>query len=285
METFKMPFRNRAFNPLRLPLPSPEFDFVKTLKAKGKLKGFETVVDSRVEDLFRVKALVGLGGNHAILSNQLKKATDTEHLPLSPASHFYMRENRLRLVGAVHEYFHERGFPDSEIFAFTLIHQKWFVAGGSLSMQSAAKIKAKLLRYLERAGVTAADGLLFAGLHASFDDTGYQLHFHGIVAGDKVRALRKLLGKFGFVSTERIYRPLKIGKLVNPARQISYCLQSWWPHEPAEVPFGGKRRRLPPNAHAEFLMWMANQNLLELVVMSGMRIGKNGIESTRSPNS
>ena len=64
----------------------------------------------------------------------------------------------------------------------------------SLSKQSAASIKAKFHLYLDCAGVTGADALLFAGLNGTFDGAGYQLHFHGIIAGDKLAALEGMRG-------------------------------------------------------------------------------------------
>ena len=218
-----------------------------------------------------------------MLGKWLGEATAERHLPLSPASSFYMRSCRRRLLGAIHQHFNDSGFADSHIRVFTIINSRWFIPAGSLSACSAASIKAKFRRYLERALVIDAEGLLFAGLHGSFDGAGYQLHYHGIVAGDKVKALENLRGNFGFVSSKDIYRSLQFEKLNDPPRQISYTLQSWWPFDPqpSEAFAHGKRRRLPPDSHAEFLLWMANQNLMDLIVMSGMRIGKDGLESTR----
>ena len=42
-----------------------------------------------------------------------------------------------------------------------------------------------------------------------------------------------------------------------------------------------KPQRVPEYSHAEFLLWMANQNLIDLIIMSGIRTGKGGLESTR----
>ena len=227
-----------------------------------------------------------LEDDHAELGKWLVRATSDKLLPLSSASSFYMRECRRRLLGAVHEHFHDQNFSDSDISTCHIIHPKWLIPEGRLKDLPAAQVKQNFTRYLERTGVSKAEGLLFAGLHGSFDGTGFQLHYHGIVAGDKLDALRGMNNKFGFASSkDKIYRPIIFGKLKNPPRQISYCLQNWWPYEPQppDPLFYGKRRRLPTDAHAEFLLWMAQQNLMDLIVMNGMRVGKDGLESTR-PN-
>ena len=173
------PICSYALNTWRFRSPSPEYDLAITFKPEGRLSGFETKSKARAEDICRVSSLLKLGGDHAMLGKWLGEATAERHLPLSCASSSYMRETRRRLLGAIYRHINDSGFTDSRIRAFTIINSRWFVPAGSLSACSAASIKAKFRRYLERALVIDADGLLFAGMHGSFDGTGYQLHFQG----------------------------------------------------------------------------------------------------------
>ncbi len=281
LKLIKSPLCPRAFDPRRVPPPEREYDLAHTLQADRNRCGFETKAQARTEDGYRATSLIKWEGDHAVLGKLLSESTAKHQLLLSCASSFYFRVCRRRLLGNVHKHFHDRGYPDSAMSTFHIINKKWFVPEGHLKDFPAAKIKQNFTRYLECAGVISASGLMFAGLHGSFDDTGYQLHYHGIVAGDKLDALRGMRKKFGFSSSADIYRPIVIEKLNDPPRQISYCLQSWWPYEPADGSNNGKRQRLPEAAHAEFLMWMSKQNLMDLVVMSGMRIGKGGLVSTQ----
>ena len=103
----KSPFANRAVNPWRFSFPRPEYDLAITLKQEGALSGFETKPEARAEDQFRASSLLKLGGDHTELGQWLGKATTDKLLALSCASSFYMRETRRRLLGAVHEQFHD----------------------------------------------------------------------------------------------------------------------------------------------------------------------------------
>ena len=104
-----------------------------------------------------------------------------------------------------------KNFLNSDISTCPIINRRWFVPEGCLENFPAAQIKQNFTRYLEGALVIDAVGLFFAGMHGSFDCTGYQLHFYCIVAGDKVKALENLRGNFWFVSSkDEIYRPFSI---------------------------------------------------------------------------
>ena len=283
----KSPFKNYALNPARLPVPLAEFDLAKTLTREGSKNAFETKLEARNEDILRARQLGKSSLPKAkIFGAWLSNATQNKALPLSPASSVYMREVRRRMLSEVQRIFYATCRHPREIYVFTIVHPKWFYQEGTLRQCNPKKLKKRFLAYLERAGVTAADGMLFAGLHGEFDGSGYQLHYHGVVIGTKALTLKNISGNYGFVTTENIYRPVQIPPLVDGPRQLSYLVQSFWPYKKRYLDVDGKPRRqrrksrIPSAQHEEILMWLAHQNLSDLIITNGIRLGKNGLVST-----
>lgn len=276
MNTSKSPLASHAFNPTVIPKPKSKYNLAKTFLSSANSPGFETALSSREEDKKRARWLLNHGDRAMQQVGQwLKDATEQRELPLSPASSLYMRTCRQKLHGAVHRHIHRAGYADEDIHVFTLIHPKWFFPAGELHQADPKKIKKHLRRCFEHAGILAAEGLLFAGLHGDYDGTGYQLHYHGIAVGDKAGLINSLSGKYGFVTTPTIYRPVQCVPIGDVPQQLSYCLQSWWPKKLRYIDENGiprrqrKRGRIPHPQHEEILLWMARQHLLSLVLVNG----------------
>jgi hypothetical protein len=91
-----------------------------------------------------------------------------------------------------------------------------------------------------RGGVTNAHGFPVACLHGEFDPFSqeYQLHFHIVCAGEKLKTLDRLRNKQGYVRTKKIHRPIRISLLKHQPRRLSYIAQSFWPKK-ARIPIDG----------------------------------------------
>ena len=279
MKTIKSPLKKYVFNPLLLKVPLSKYDLAKLLRLEEGKQEMETIAEVRDEDGVRAACLLASNlAKECALGEWLESGTIAEYLPLSPASAFFMHTFRRRLLGSALKLFSCHASIDYELKFFTIIHPKWRWKSGELHNCSPRGLKKAFRRYLERAGVVEADGLLFAAIHGEFDGEFYQLHFHGIVSGQKTLAIEKLRNNFGFVSSAAVYRPIEIVCADNLPRLLAYSLQSFWPYHLRYHDKKGKqkkkknRQRLPNTQHREYLMWMASQNVLDLITTIGMRI-------------
>ena len=272
----KSPLKTHAFDPNTLPIPKPTHSLTKTLLPVGKRKGFETIKEAREEDRKRAGWLIKAADPKAHrLGHWLNEATKTRLLPLSPASSFYMRMCRRKILGAVHLSLHRHGYADADFTAYTLIHPKWFFDAGNLHNADPKKLRKQLRRWLEQAGVIAADGLFFAVLHGCFDGVGYQLHYHGIVSGEKIEKLKAMSGRFGFTPTADIDQPIEIEAVTDMPGWLSYCMKPYWTQQLWYIDRNGERKRQRKKSrikhphHEEVLMWMSKQHLFSLIIHSG----------------
>lgn len=268
------PLTTHAYNPNRLPVPTWQYDLVEWTSFAGN-RGFETIADAREEDRRRARRLQrSKDPNAQALGQWLEEATAARLLPLSPASAFYMRTCRRKLIGSVQAHVYGRDLCDLEVMAFTLIHPAWFYRAGDLHKADPKAIRKQLQRWFDRAGITAADGILWGALHGEFNGTGYQLHYHGIATGTKADLIRNLYGRFGFVRTDDMQHPVECTDTYDLAGWLSYCLKSYWPQKLKYLDANGKTRRgqkqeLQQPQYEEVLMWMAKQHLLSLIIHSG----------------
>ena len=271
-----------AYNPNRLPVPSWQYDLVDWMP-RGSSLGFETIAAARAEDRKRARRLQrSCNPDAQVLGKWLEEAADKKFLPLSPSNSFYMRTCRRKLLGAVMAHVYGLGLCDLDVMAFTLIHPGWFYKSGDLNKADPKAIRKQLQRWLDRAGITAADGIFWAALHGEFDGTGYQLHYHGIASGKKADLIRNLYGQFGFISTDDIQQPVKCKDAHDLADWMSYCLKSYWLQKLKYIGqdgklHKGKKTELQQPQYEEVLMWMARQHLLSLIIHSGFRESTMGI--------
>ena len=159
-------------------------------------------------------------------------------------------------------------------------------------------LKRRLQSALDRAGVTAAQGYLFAGLHGEFDSIAaeYHLHWHLVVGGDKLAALERLRESATFARNRRFdgtaLEPARVRisrlPLTNLPEPLTYSLQSSWPNRPRGTNAdtgdrwrGSIRTRIPEPYHAQWLMWMDRWSIGDFVVLNGLRATSEGFELTR----
>ncbi|MFZ5675713.1 MAG: hypothetical protein ACOZAM_22370 [Pseudomonadota bacterium] len=274
--TRKCPILSHEFDPLRLPDPLKRYDLAKTLLPIGDLAGFESHSEAEAEDRFRADALCNsktAGGRE--LGSWLHAATDEGSLPLSSVSSVYTRTVRQRLLGDLARLLDERVEGEEPPFTFTLINSRWRIHHSRMMSLQVKKLKAALREYFRRVGIAKAKGFLFSGFHGEFDGEFFQLHVHGVAIGEKARLLPSLRGKFGFVTTRTIRRPVQVGPLQNLPRQISYLYQQYWPYRPRKR--SGKARiqiraRIKEPFYGRLLVWMANQHVFDFILMNGLRL-------------
>ena len=285
----RSPLASHAFNPNTLFVPPWQYDPVETMGLVSGTKPFETIRFAREEDRKRARWLMdSTDPETREFGRWLDMATVQRQLPLSPASCFYMRACRRKLLGAVLETVYGMGYCDVEFVAITMIHPQWFFKAGDLHKADPKAIRKQLRRWFERAGVIAADGFFFGALHGEFDGTGYQLHFHGIARGKKAQLIGKLYGRFGFISTAGIQHPVECEDVYDLGGWLGYSLKSYWLQKLKYDDKNGntkrgKKQRLGKLQHEEILMWMAKQHLLSLIIYSGFssapwgRMGKRNL--------
>jgi len=185
-----------------------------------------------------------------------------------------MREVRLRYGGALLELIENK--PNLNVGLFTAIHPSWTFPASWLLEGDARKIKSQLRTHLNRAGVTTAPGFFFAYLHGEYEPISqvFQLHFHGICAGEKLSAFTNVRNKQDYVRTFTIYRPIVINQIEDRARQVSYLMQSFWPQK-ARAPSGRRQRdgqRIQEPYQSLYLLWLKKCRLSDLCLLNGVRI-------------
>jgi hypothetical protein len=184
---------------------------------------------------------------------------------------------RLRYGGALLELVDNNHHLNGGVF--TAVHPTLEFPAHSLLDVDARQIKNQFRTHLNRAGVTNAPGFLFAYLHGEFEPLGqmYQIHFHGVCGGDKLKAFNRLRNQQGYIRTPKIYRPIVCNRLQDPPRQISYIIQSFWPKK-ARVPVGEFHRRERSKGRIRepyqslYLMWLDKWRLSDLCELNGIRI-------------
>jgi hypothetical protein len=142
------------------------------------------------------------------LADRLEAGSESGRPQPTLASALYMRASRLRFAGALLQLIDTNPYP--EIGLFTAIHPSWSYPAEQLLSVDPQQIKNQLRTHLNRTAVINSPGFLEHGEYESFIRK-YQLHFHGVCAGAKLKALDRRRNKQGYVRTAEIYRSLVIG--------------------------------------------------------------------------
>ena len=291
---------------IRLPADRHRLDLLLvpcTDQRTGKLKsGFETVAECEEEDRSRAVSIRANAptatvaaipnGNRATsansqlarlnldplaalnLADRLEAGAESGRPEPTLASRLFMREQRLRWIGGLLELCNRNAGVDTRIV--TAIHPSWSYPADWLLDADARLIKNQFRTHLNRGAVTSAAGFLFTHLHGEFEPISqeYQLHFHGLCGGEKLKAFDRLRNKQGYIRTPKIYRPIVINEIKDPARQISYVMQSFWPRK-ARTPSGRRQRegqRIEEPYQSLYLMWLDKWRFGDLCELNGLRI-------------
>ena len=268
------------------------------LHERGRLP-FETVELARRERRSRISSLLAEGQR----LHDLQRHEDQERVELlvralsvrrngqglaNLADPVFMRSVRNCLCSHIFQAFAERAPSDPASF-YTFIPQELQLTAEELKFFNVSKAWASLLADLGREGLADLSGWSVIGLHGEFNQQTqlFHIHFHALVVGSQAAAfegLRTRSNEAGGAGVP-VYRPILRQSAENPARQICYCFQGYWPSKVGQDPVGedngrGRRRRIPEPAHAAWVQWMAQRGVKDLIRFQGIEI-RDGLLKAR----
>lgn len=268
-----------------------------------RTRRFETKDECRQEDLRRSRQLL----RASVVSNPLVDPVAAKRLAKQMghseagksvgtlASRRFCRFLRKRLTSALLRFF--RRFPPHQVTTFTLVCEAWTLTPEQLvDWDPVAMLKA-VATDLYRCGVGKLDGGIFLAIHGDFEPTRrlFQLHIHGAVFGNKVKAVNRLRKRRKYrpvggeaPGTLPIKRPVRIDKapLTEPERPLSYTFKSFWLMRPLYRNAKGKLRRrkrgvrIPEPYHSLYLQWLDRWSILDVTLLIGMRASAKGFVLT-----
>jgi len=261
-----------TFPHLRFPTYSHDLQYqlkpreVQRASGPKKLAGFETLSAARAEDELRVRLLLA----HSPAKEELRRRI--QHGDNTLASSVCMRQFRRCLSGQYLPLITNTGAAS----AYTLIPPGWIFPAGRLDEADPRRLLDTFRSQLNRCGLAALDGWMTTFLHGEYvmATDAYHLHVHILVGGGKSSALeawRRL-----HPPREDARRPTARSVLRDIPRQVSYyAFQPYWPMK--LVAHGarqarGARRRLPANQLVEWLTWMDQQRVSDLLWLHGCEI-------------
>ena len=254
----------RALDPWSCPPPQPHVDVRKLID------GFETVDKAKAERDLRVRHLRMAGAiEHGRLADKLE-ACAPEARCRSAACPICCRRLRMWFIGAVLEILGE--IPDPIVA--TLIPGGQAVPTGDLRDFSPKRFGDMLRQQLRRAG--AGNQIIVGGIDGEYDETAPAVA--AALPPDRARrpgpTFDELRDRF-YPKSDRVYRPVLTQPVNDPARQVSYCVKSYWPQKVRYLDDAGKERtsprRLDNALHVEWLAWRDQFPLADFLFLHGVR--------------
>ena len=217
----------------------------------------------------------------------------TADAPKSPASSRYMRDQRIRRIGGVWKCVAED--QTGVVARYDLVKPKWSYSVAGLNQVTALQLKRELWADLDRAalkvkpgGASQCEGFVYAALHGDFESPGYryQLHYHVVATGDWVAVIEAMRGQRGYKSCPQVRSPIrKQPELTDLAYALTYILKSYWPGKWKGFVSGVQKdrrtrahRAIPDRFSCHALLWQHAQRLDDMIVMRGIRAGKDGLQ-------
>ncbi len=254
----------RALDPWAFPSSRSEYDI-------RKLVGdFETVGAAKAERDLRVRHLQMAGANeHGRLADKLETCAP-EARCRSAACPICCRRFRWWFTGAVLEILGQ--IPDPIVA--TLIPGGQAVPTGDLRDFSPKRFGDMLRQQLRRTG--AGNQVILGGIDGEYDEMHqlWQPHFHLIASASLKPTFDELRDRF-YLRSDRVHRPVLTQPVNDPARQVSYCVKSYWPQKVRYLDDAGKkrtsRRRLDNGLHVDWLVWRDHFPLANFLFLHGVR--------------
>ena len=258
-------------------------------RPQGKAN-FETKASARKEDLTRVRILRDRAKNDPLRAEALLTLADkldprVTLRPTTLASSRYMRHHRGRFAGWLWRLHFRQRFSSGT--TYTLLPSGLHFTPEELwSAAEPKKLKEQLRADLNRAGIRHASGFLIAGLHGEFNqETGkFQLHWHGFARRGHLAAVRRLRQQNKYKTTatggspDAAKTPVRIRRkeLDNLPAPFTYIVQGFWPSKIRDEAEGQPRRRgrlrIPEPAFSEYLLWLDQWELSDMILMIRMRV-------------
>ena len=254
----------RTLDPWAFPSSRPEYDV-------RKLVGdFETVGKAKAERGLRIRHLRTAGSiEHRRLADKLESCAPNARCR-SAACPICCRRLRMWITGAVLELLD--GIPDP--IAATLIPSGQAVPTGDLRDFSPKRFGDMLRQQLRRAG--AGSQIIVGGIDGDYDEMrqSWQPHFHLIAPAALKPTFDELRDRF-YPNSDRVHRPVLTQPVKDPARQVSYCVKSYWLQKVRYLDGAGEKRRAPrrlDNAlHVDWLVWRDQFPLADFLFLHGVR--------------
>lgn len=247
------------------------------------MDGFETAKAMREEDLLRAALLEktihsGRFGNSAReLAHRLREGSSKAPAQTC-ASALYMRDQRIRVIGHLHQLIDQTD-PES-VSIFSIVKMGWACHAGDFHEADARKLKASFRADLSRSGAPDADGWLFGALDCQFDSTtkNFQFHMHGVAADGIIDVIDRLRKRDGYRRWKDVpgipdcKKPIVRSQepLDKMPRPLAYQLKHFW-----KMKVGGRTRRLPDDEHTRALLFLDQYRLEELTLLMKLHV-KNG---------
>lgn len=264
---------------------------------------FEKEEQSRAEDSIRAK----LARTHAAKASSVANAEAARALarlleydehgrdwPDSLASSAYMRDQRIRVVGALWQRVDEDRLPLSTV---TISLPATDYAERMLSGFCPDSDRQRLRGWLNRCGAIDARGWGCFFLHCDWEPLTqtYRFHYHGVVAGEMIEVLDKLREEPAFKPIKRkvgeqIKRYPRIRMSRAPIEDVpgalGYLLKSYWPQKwEGEIEGEAKRQarhsRIQGPAHTRALLWLNRYRLDQISLLTGLRVERSGLRATK----
>lgn len=280
----------------RMPEPEARFDIrirMPRLDINGRRMGFEAEAEASAEDAKRAKlvreARDGLGPDQRAATKNLSKRLKGSQVPQTLASARFMRDQRVRVVGAILKFAHP--WRRKHLRTFCALCDGWEVPLGDLHAAHPRRFMEQLRSQLVRAGAEGVDGFLIAFLEAEFEPSRNVLifHVHGLVGGEMIAVLEELRRTRNYRPRLGVSKPLQLNELQagSRAQAASYLLKSFW-RSRRIGPVGSQAKnarkrhgnRLPPAAHTQALLWLDRWKLGDLMLSMKCRASSNGIQLT-----
>jgi len=291
-----------------LPLPSVDLDAeLAPLDTRGRPR-FESAAAVADEDRKRAMLLRRQGRKITPLfsarrAQRLTKRLTSDRSRRTPASARHMHDMRRRIVGAVWKLVCDEK-RRTHVVTATLIPRGLEVRPADLDNWTSAAILNRLRSQITRAEAIATEagnlrgakrGWLLAGMHCEFDPTGqlYQFHYHALASGHMIRVLDSLRAKplYRRKTRDRVRDRVRMSRkpLNNLPAPLGYPWQLFWPNrargDGSDDGIGfnqlnRRKRRLPEPYHTQMLLWLDRQQIEEMTLMIGLRVGRGGLEKT-----
>lgn len=282
----------------KLCLPPRGYVASLTTERNDRKVRFETDQDCQNEDASRARLLrraakefpdeIAAGDAHR-LADKLDQSLLDCQLYSSPASSQFMRDRRLAFAGWLWRLRDSR--PDMEQALCTIISRHWEHPASDLHLFHPRSfldgVKSQLRYHGDEKG-----GYLAGALHSEFvpETNTFRMHLHAIAAGpkiddvDRMRSspmLKSYVDTLGDRSIKK--RAVKIQRaLTNYPDPLTYALQAFAPARvfgsPGNGEQRGRRRRIPEPWHSQYLLWLDQYRLEDLVLLIGVRVTKDGLK-------
>ena len=278
-----------------LPWPTDEF------RIDLHSKNFESENEVELEDAKRAKRL-----RKTALGEQAKRAAElldlanlldpllTPQKPITLASSRYLRELRIRVIGALWRLVDDHG--DINICRYDIAKPSWARSPHAFRNETAigfkAKLRADLLRSADKLGfanVSNVDGFLLALLHGEltqFDDNPEHIHphFHLIAGGNWIAIAENMRKQPGYQRNPYTVVPIRASRTIQDIPYaLSYLLKSYWPAtwRGTVSNVGRKRRtrdhrRMPEPHHSDVLLWLHKTVPSDLLLKMGIHLNREG---------